>query len=105
MDDFSVKNSFKRLYELKVHNSAVSGRCLLVMGEVWKALVSSKVKIFGWRLLLNSLPRKHELCLRGVSNPLLNNLCSLFASFEESSGHLLFSCLFLVRRDKRCSVG
>ncbi|XP_058749862.1 uncharacterized protein LOC131622858 [Vicia villosa] len=33
VDGFSVKISFKRLYELKAHNSIVSDRCLLELGE------------------------------------------------------------------------
>lgn len=43
---------------------------------------------------MNSLLTNSEFRLRGVSALLMNNLCFLCVSFEESSRHLIFSCVF-----------
>lgn len=46
-EGFSVKNSYKRLYDLKSQNLVLNEDSLIQLRWVWNANVPSKVKLFG----------------------------------------------------------
>lgn len=73
-----VKNSYGRIFDLKCKNLVLDAESLCVLSSVWKTFILNKVKLFGGRFILNSLPTKSELCKRGMAHLLNNNLCMLF---------------------------
>lgn len=63
-----------------------------LLAAVWKMMCSLKIKIFAWRMMINILPLKDLLILRGVTT-LENNLNCVFCnSSQENSNHLFFQC-------------
>ncbi|XP_058765404.1 uncharacterized protein LOC131638877 [Vicia villosa] len=91
-DGFSVRNCFRRLYGLMVVGFLVDSDRLLTIGSLWKAKVPNKVKIFGWRFILNSLPSKMELFRRGVIRDASHLLCPVCSLFDEDLFHPFFNC-------------
>lgn len=85
-----MKNSYKRLYALKYTNLMLDEERLIELNQMWKDNVLSKVELFGWRLLLNALPSRSELCNRGPKHVLSGSLCHLCDFEKELMGHLLF---------------
>ncbi|GLT47053.1 hypothetical protein SLA2020_207750 [Shorea laevis] len=58
---------------------------------IWNQYVPSKVSVFIWRLLLNRLPSKDNLILRGVKD-LSNSNCVLCGAEMEDINHLFAKC-------------
>lgn len=56
--------------------------------RLWNKLIPSKVSVFGWRLLLNRLPTKDQLLLRGSIDPSQSS-CSLCAKDFSKPSFLL----------------
>ncbi|XP_058776602.1 uncharacterized protein LOC131650919 [Vicia villosa] len=92
-DGFSVSNGFRRLYELNYSSIMVDSWRQQIISSTWKAKITSKVKIFGWRFMLNSLPSKVEFSRRGVILEASTLLCLVRLEFDEDLNHLFFSCV------------
>ena len=56
----------------------------------WNKWLPSKVNCFVWRLLLNRIPTRSNLCARGIALP--SELCPVCGVVEESVDHLFYSC-------------
>ncbi|GLT45963.1 hypothetical protein SLA2020_197560 [Shorea laevis] len=58
---------------------------------IWSRFIPSKISIFVWRLLLNRLPTKDNLLLRGVSLA-PNTACVLCGAHLENVNHVFAKC-------------
>ncbi|XP_058742476.1 uncharacterized protein LOC131614964 [Vicia villosa] len=96
-DGFSVSNCFRRLYELKYSGIMVDNGRQEIISTIWKAKIPSKVKIFGWRFMLNSLPSKVELFRRCVIRDASSLLCPVCSEYDEDLNHLFFTCVGATR--------
>jgi hypothetical protein len=61
------------------------------IGQLWKAKVEQKVKMFGWTALHHKIPTADLLTARGCSP---SPLCSLCSSCPKDVCHLLTDCIF-----------
>ncbi|XP_058762981.1 uncharacterized protein LOC131636394 [Vicia villosa] len=59
---------------------------------VWKVEVPFKIKAFGWILLLDRLPTKNLLVLRGIPFPVDNLKCIFCGVDVENRNHSFFGC-------------
>jgi hypothetical protein len=90
---FSVKSCYSLLLQFK-QIDPLDENVLLAINKLWGNDVSSKISIFGWRLLLQRLPTRRALNRRGILlNPLDLNCILCFGHIEDAS-HLFFSCPF-----------
>lgn len=60
------------------------------MCRIWKSSVTSKIQLFGWRLIINKLPTRVEQSKRGVINGSHDMVC-VFCFREEETSSYLFS--------------
>ncbi|XP_058726898.1 uncharacterized protein LOC131598299 [Vicia villosa] len=88
---FSVSSCYAYLSENLLSSTFVSDR-EKALGLVWKALIPFRFKAFAWRILIDSLPTKINLFVRGVISSSPDLLCVFCKDREESLVHLLFSC-------------
>lgn len=61
---------------------------------MWKSIAPSKVVIFGWRLLLDSLPLRAQLLRRNLIHSEEEACCPLCQQHCEACHHLFMSCVF-----------
>ncbi|CAI8590076.1 unnamed protein product [Vicia faba] len=68
---------------------------------VWKMGVPYKIKAFGWMLLINRLPTKDLLSIRGISFPIDSQKCISCGNADETLDHSFLFCyvIILVWRD------
>ncbi|CAI8588519.1 unnamed protein product [Vicia faba] len=62
---------------------------------VWKMGVSYKIKAFGWRFLINSLPTKDLLRIRGISFSIDFQKCVLCGIAYKSLEHSFLNCFVI----------
>lgn len=74
---FSVKSSYQVLKVTFVLEVQVEESTIQLLGMLWTINVLSKILVFGWRLLLNSLPTCDALTIRGIISG-SNSLCCSF---------------------------
>ena len=79
---FSVK-SLRSIID-NVINSPFAGFCF------WNKWLPTRVNCFLWRLLLNRLPNRTKLRLRGINIP--SDICPLCEANAEVADHLFLSC-------------
>jgi hypothetical protein len=67
---------------------------LTALKKLWRIDVPTKILVFGWRFIIDRLPTRSTLNLRGILlNP--NGLsCVFYSQHVEDIGHLFFSCHF-----------
>ncbi|GAU41099.1 hypothetical protein TSUD_139680 [Trifolium subterraneum] len=89
---FSVCSTYSLLQNMVV--TTIEPDIVLAIQRLWSNDMPSKVGIFGWRLLLSSLPTRATLATRGViTNP--HELSCAFCFREvEDIHHVLFNCRF-----------
>lgn len=88
---FSVRSCYRFLIEL---SQAEGARTALegVSKELWKTGISSKVIIFGWRLLYDSLPTRALLLHCHVLYGEEDASCPLCGNFREDALQLFLKC-------------
>ncbi|XP_058756230.1 uncharacterized protein LOC131629460 [Vicia villosa] len=59
----------------------------------WKALIPFRYKAFAWRILIDRLPSKNLLFVRGILSSPSDLFCDFCKDSEESIAHLFFSCV------------
>ncbi|XP_058725516.1 uncharacterized protein LOC131596794 [Vicia villosa] len=74
-EDFLVKSAYQRLYLAAKGDVLLDAINFQVIHNIWKAKVPRKIKIFGWRYILNSLPMREELWQRGVIIDMVHISC------------------------------
>ncbi|PNX85822.1 ribonuclease H, partial [Trifolium pratense] len=90
---FSVKSCYSCLLSLKqVVN--LDAKVLDAIQRLWGTDIPSKIKIFGWRLLLNKLPTRAALNRRGILTNPHDLPCAFCFQQIEDDTHLFFSCRF-----------
>ncbi|XP_058775310.1 uncharacterized protein LOC131649567 [Vicia villosa] len=89
--NFSVKSLYKLLNHsvrgVDVDNQRAEG-----LRNVWRAAVPSKLKFFGWRLLLDILATRAQLRTRSIITQHQEALCVFFHLQEEDINHVMLSC-------------
>ena len=63
-----------------------------VFDVLWGCNIPSNIAAFGWRLLLDRLPIKDNLCKRGIIQPGQETLCPLCGIAVETLDHLMIGC-------------
>jgi hypothetical protein len=61
------------------------------MGNLWKARIESKVKLFDWMVMHQKIPTAKTLASRGMQ---VNSACTLCNSRDKNAQHLLTDCSF-----------
>ncbi|GKV25759.1 hypothetical protein SLEP1_g35153 [Rubroshorea leprosula] len=84
------------VYSAKKAYDFLSSKCC-VLDEKWSRVlwgnyVPSKLSVFGWRLFLNRLATKDNLCRRGVALPGGNVCCGLCHEGVEQLQHIFCDC-------------
>ncbi|CAJ2653429.1 unnamed protein product [Trifolium pratense] len=91
---FTVKSCYSLL--LQYSNTVVlESNVLDAIQKLWKNDVSSKVNIFGWRLLLEKLHTRAALHHRGILNNSHDISCIFCYMHMEDCSHLFFNCSFV----------
>jgi hypothetical protein len=95
---FSFKSAYKLVVQIKDSllqkdasgsNSHNNSKGEFKWHQIWQLKLSSKIKMFTWRLAHNSLPVHRNLVRRGVK---LDTICSVCNRLDEDCGHLFFKC-------------
>jgi hypothetical protein len=88
---FTAKSAYYSLIKCQPPGTQLSDLQKLVFTGIWKSASPSKVSAFSWQLLLNRIPTKDNLALRGVDtgNGLLCVACNCTL---ETSLHLFLHC-------------
>ncbi|CAJ2666063.1 unnamed protein product [Trifolium pratense] len=60
-----------------------------VFSNIWKSDALSKVVAFAWQLMLNRIPTKVNLTLRGIGNDMV---CSFYNVTAENTLHMFLHC-------------
>jgi hypothetical protein len=63
-----------------------------IFKNIWESPVQSKVIVFSWQLLHNSVPTKDNLLSRGILNGDVNGTCVWCGDVRESAIHLFMHC-------------
>ncbi|XP_058725869.1 uncharacterized protein LOC131597176 [Vicia villosa] len=91
---YTVK-SFYKILNLYSRGSELAEHRKIGLGFVWGATVPSKVKFFGWRLLMDRLPTRKQLRKRGIILQQQDAVCVFCHLEEEDINHLMLSCATL----------
>lgn len=59
---------------------------------MWKTKIPSKVKIFGWRLIIDRLPARRNLVIRGVINNPHDKIYIFCFNTAEDIHHVFITC-------------
>jgi len=63
-----------------------------VFGGLWKSGTPSKVLAFAWTLLLDRIPTRVNLAIRGVLNADASKSCVFCGRMEETAPHIFLHC-------------
>jgi hypothetical protein len=88
---YSVKSAYTHLSK-SLPSSVPNGEVLQAVSRVWKSPAPSKVVVFSWQLILDRIPTRLNLSLRGVQIPSGGLGCVFCDAQLESSVHLFLSC-------------
>nr|GEV34871.1 RNA-directed DNA polymerase, eukaryota, reverse transcriptase zinc-binding domain protein [Tanacetum cinerariifolium] len=87
----------KRLTTLKAKTLSYGGRLILVLDPVrWNKCVPQKINIHAWKLLLDRLPTRHNLDVRGID--LDSTRCPMCDDNIETTHHLFLEWLLTFGR-------
>jgi hypothetical protein len=79
-------SNFFLLHRQEREHSLLQQYCF---NNIWKSVAPSKVIAFTWQLLLDRIPTKNNLILRGIAYD-SGTVCPLCNGYDESSIHLFF---------------
>ncbi|XP_058733104.1 uncharacterized protein LOC131604696 [Vicia villosa] len=88
--------TLKRCYHLfrdRLEEDVVDANKLMALYQFWKTQVPSKLKVFGWRVILDILPSKMQLAKRGIIRNEQDKMCEFCGVVVEDLNHLILSCL------------
>jgi hypothetical protein len=100
---FSVKSAYLDLLNRLVLPPLDDSK-LICLGRMWENNIPSKIRIFGWRLLLEKLPTRESLeslFSNGVITNALERCCVLYCNHVESAPHIFLKsqmCLIKTNR-------
>ncbi|XP_058751979.1 uncharacterized protein LOC131625099 [Vicia villosa] len=90
---FSVKSCYSLIRD-RNKEDILPNETLKALMMVWETNIPSKIKVFGWRVLLNRLPSRDQLVKRKIIQNDEEKVCVLCAAKDEDLEHLLFNCSF-----------
>ncbi|XP_058762286.1 uncharacterized protein LOC131635664 [Vicia villosa] len=88
---FSVK-SFYNLMHDRDSEDVLDTQSKLAFKRIWKTSIPSRLKVFGWRVVLNRIPTKDQLAKRGVIRDGQQQLCTFCQDKVEDLEQLMFNC-------------
>ncbi|XP_058741653.1 uncharacterized protein LOC131614041 [Vicia villosa] len=94
---FSAKAIYEMTMEGDSRSQGLNENVSKELSSLWKTKISSKVSIFGWRLILNKIPTGNNLASRGILLGPDNLVCPLCLLAEEDTNNLFGSCSVIVR--------
>lgn len=68
-----------------------------IVGRLWRTKVPSKIKIFGWRMLLDTTQTRDQLDRGGIIHNVHEKVCAYKFKEEESLFHLFFQCKIVMQ--------
>jgi hypothetical protein len=86
---FSIKSCYNLLLDF-CQAVVLEQEVLEAIRKLWKNDVPSKIKVFGWRLLLQRLPTREALHNRGILNNHFDLSCVFCLQHIEDCAHLFF---------------
>jgi hypothetical protein len=87
----TTKEAYQQLLLLHRQGEGLNQQQQFIFNNLWKGAAPSKVLAISWQLMLDRIPTKDNLRVRGV--PCDNGmLCPLCSNHEETSCHLLLRC-------------
>ncbi|XP_058726970.1 uncharacterized protein LOC131598375 [Vicia villosa] len=90
---FTVKSCYLSLRD-RLEEDTVEANKTTALNLIWKSQIPSKLKVFGWRVLLDRLPSKIQLARRGIILNEQDKMCVFCGTELEDLDHVLFSCSF-----------
>ena len=87
-----MKSAYSALLKSLPVEGAPHGVTLQAVSRVWKSRAPSKVVALSWQLLLDRMPSKLNLVMRGVPLPIGGLGCVFCNAPSESSAHLFLLC-------------
>ncbi|CAI8590018.1 unnamed protein product [Vicia faba] len=88
---FNVKSCYNLIRDRELED-VVESESKLALKMIWKTNIQSKLKVFGWRVVLNRLPTKDQLVKRGIIRDEHEEVCVFCDEKPEDLEHLLFKC-------------
>jgi hypothetical protein len=89
---YSVKEGYDFLCQNFLPQININNDCRRVLKESWNSFAPLKVVIFSWKLVLNRLPTRRNLVVRGLLDSGASPACVWCPLVEENESHLFFSC-------------
>ena len=91
--DYSVRSGYHAARKLKkseeMAETSTGPFGVQVWSKLWKLRVPNKVKVFGWRACLNTLPTRANLVKRKIIH---EDVCMLCSRESETGVHALWTC-------------
>jgi hypothetical protein len=92
----TAKVAYQHLQLLTRQGGNTSQQQQFIFSNLWKGAAPSKVLAFSWQLMLDRIPTKDNLRVRGV--PCDNGMmCPLCSNYEETACHLFLCCEIAAR--------
>ncbi|MCI04536.1 putative ribonuclease H protein, partial [Trifolium medium] len=92
-EGFTVKSMYIVLEGVLLPQSLLNDFESVVLKNISKSAVPSKVCALAWQLCLDRIPTKENLCRRGIVR-IDDSLCSLCGETVETSRHIFLHCRF-----------
>ncbi|KAK2360932.1 hypothetical protein QL285_086149 [Trifolium repens] len=89
---YSVKDGYRFLSENFLPQLNLNIDCRRVLKGIWDSFSPLKVVIFCWKLVLERLPTRRNLVIRGMFDVRSSPCCVWCPLVEESESHLFFTC-------------
>ncbi|XP_058783133.1 uncharacterized protein LOC131657791 [Vicia villosa] len=89
---FSVKAAYDLILEGSYRGPRVEVDIIRALNRMWKTKISSKILIFGWRLILNKIPTKTALARRHILTDPNLLVCPFCGVEDEDTNHLFVFC-------------
>ncbi|XP_058766980.1 uncharacterized protein LOC131640616 [Vicia villosa] len=93
---FLVNSCFK-VFANKDFIQWISSNMKAMLTQLWKAKVPPNILMFGWRFILNRLPTRDNLLVRGIELAEKEKFCALCEGFSETRNHIFLECNFSLR--------
>lgn len=95
-ETFSFISCYATLCVTKV-NDQCDAATFEAVSRIWKRNVSSKIKVFTWRLMFNRIPTQDQLATRVILINSHDKVCAICFEVDETLINLFFHCKFGVK--------
>ncbi|MCH99933.1 putative ribonuclease H protein, partial [Trifolium medium] len=95
-EGYTAKSAYQIRISRHRHGNQPNQLQQFVFNNIWKSAAPSKVIAFSWQLMLDRIPTKQNLALRGVQTG--NDMMCMFCNMKvETSVHLFLHCDFAAK--------